>query len=241
MVIQASALLPSTSLHWFWSFLITPESKVHSLQDNKSYDLWHHHLGHCSKNVLQHANAKLKGIPSLTPPNISSPCQGCQLDKAHEWKFPASSKQAANVLDLIHTDLCEMLTLLHSHNKWIITFIDDASGFAALHCLQSKAEDLQQGGDPNQDQKLTNEEDLGDLYSVKFFNCILASTAPASDIPKQYKDVAKLSADKQYQWRTAMQEEMDSLQDRKVWDLVDLPPDQIPVKGRWVYVVKSNG
>ena len=33
-----------------------------------------------------------------------------------------------------------MLTMLHSHNKWIITFIDDASGFAALHFLQSKAD-----------------------------------------------------------------------------------------------------
>ena len=38
--------------------------------------------------------------------------------------------------------------------------------------------DLQQGGDPNWDQKPTNEEDLGDLYSTKFFNHILASTAP---------------------------------------------------------------
>ena len=59
--------------------------------------------------------------------------------------------------------------------------------------------DLQQGGDPNQDQKLTNEEDLGDLYSAKFFNCILASTISAFNIPKQYKDVAKLSADEQCQ------------------------------------------
>ena len=101
--------------------------------------------------------------------------------------------------------------------------------------------DLQQGGDPNRNQKPTNEEDLGDLYSAKFFNCILASTAPAFNIPKQYKDIAKLSADKQHQWRTAMQEEMDSLQDRKVWDLVDLPPGHTPVKGRWVYVVKSDG
>ena len=37
-----------------------------------------------------------------------------------------------------------------------------------------------------------------------------------------------------------MQEEMDSLQDRKVWDLVNLPPGCTPVKGRWVYVVKSD-
>ena len=32
-----------------------------------------------------------------------------------------------------------------------------------------------------------------------------------------------------------------SLNERKVWDLVALPPGQIPVKGRWVYAVKSNG
>ena len=62
------------------------------------------------------------------------------MGKAHEWEFPASSKRATSVLDLIHTDLCEMLTLLCSHNKWIITFIDDASGFAALHFLRSKAD-----------------------------------------------------------------------------------------------------
>ena len=33
-----------------------------------------------------------------------------------------------------------MLTLLCSHNKWIITFIDDTLGFATLHFLQSKAD-----------------------------------------------------------------------------------------------------
>ena len=90
--------------------------------------------------MLWHANAKLKGIPSLTPPNTSSPWRGCQLSKAHEREFPASSKQATFVLDLIHTDLCAMPTFSHSHNKWIIIFIDDASGFAALHFLPSKAD-----------------------------------------------------------------------------------------------------
>ena len=54
--------------------------------------------------------------------------------------------------------------------------------------------DLQQGGDTNWNQKPTNEEDLGDLYSAKFLYRILASTAPAFNIPKQYKDVAKSHA-----------------------------------------------
>ena len=37
-----------------------------------------------------------------------------------------------------------------------------------------------------------------------------------------------------------MQEEMDSLQDRKVWDLADLPPDCIPVKERWFMLWKNR-
>ena len=56
LVIQASALLPSTPLHWFWSKLITPEGAVYSLQKSNSYHLWHLHLGHTSKNALCHAH-----------------------------------------------------------------------------------------------------------------------------------------------------------------------------------------
>ena len=36
-----------------------------------------------------------------------------------------------------------MPTFSHSHNKWIIIFIDDVSGFAALHFLPSKADAVQ--------------------------------------------------------------------------------------------------
>jgi len=39
----------------------------------------------------------------------------------------------------------------------------------------------------------------------------------------------------------AMQEEIKSLSDRNVWMLVDLPKDHKPIKGRWVFAVKSDG
>ena len=38
-----------------------------------------------------------------------------------------------------------------------------------------------------------------------------------------------------------MKEEINSLHERKVWDLVDLPKGRQTVKGRWVYAMKSNG
>ena len=39
----------------------------------------------------------------------------------------------------------------------------------------------------------------------------------------------------------AIKEKMKSLHNRRVWDLVDLSKGCQPIKGRWVYAVKSDG
>ena len=59
-------------------------------------------------------------------------------------------------------------------------------------------------------------------------------------VPKQYCDILKMDKKEQEQWNSATKEEMKSLHEKKVWDLVDLPKDCQPIKGRWVYAVKSN-
>ena len=38
-----------------------------------------------------------------------------------------------------------------------------------------------------------------------------------------------------------MKEEIKSLHEKKVWDLIDLPKGHQTVKGRWVYAIKSDG
>ena len=47
-------------------------------------------------------------------------------------------------------------------------------------------------------------------------------------VPKQYQDFLRLSQDDQKDWQIAMQEEIKSLQNRKVWELVDLPEGHTP-------------
>ena len=88
---------------------------------------------------------------------------------------------------------------------------------------------------------MNEEDDLGTMYSANFWRKIIASAAPAIKIPQQYQDIFKLPHTEQKLWRTAMEDEIKSLDERKVWDLVALPPGRIPVKGRWVYAVKSDG
>jgi len=88
----------------------------------------------------------------------------------------------------------------------------------------------------------TNEEDgdLGQMYSSKWMRQLFNMAVGSGSIPKQFQDVLKLSKQEQNSWMIAMQEEMKSLSDRNVWMLVDLPKGRKPVKGRWVFAVKSD-
>ena len=59
-----------------------------------------------------------------------------------------------------------------------------------------------------------------------------------------YKDIEKfcLSSPKDYKlWRAAMEDEFKSLENRKIWDLVELPKGHDPVKCHCVYDIKSDG
>ena len=60
-------------------------------------------------------------------------------------------------------------------------------------------------------------------------------------VPKQYHNILKMDKKEQEQWNGAIKEEIKSLHERKVWDLVDLLKGCQPIKGRWVYAVKSDG
>ena len=60
-------------------------------------------------------------------------------------------------------------------------------------------------------------------------------------LPKHFKDVLKMRKEDQEPWMIAMKEEIKSLHERKVWNLIDLPKGFKTIKGRWVYAMKSDG
>ena len=86
------------------------------------------------------------------------------------------------------------------------------------------------------------EEDLGQMYSSKWIrhHLSMAVESTNSPLPKQYRDVFKLSKEDQGLWKDAMKGEIKSLHERKVWELVDLPKGRHTIKGRWVFAVKSD-
>jgi len=91
LVIQAKALSPNNNLHWFQSKRITPtDSSIHLLAKEDSYDLWHHHLGHLSKNAICAAPSHVTGMPTVTLLDQQTPCKSCTLGKMHDHSYPPS-------------------------------------------------------------------------------------------------------------------------------------------------------
>ncbi|KIK13985.1 hypothetical protein PISMIDRAFT_17612 [Pisolithus microcarpus 441] len=58
---------------------------------------------------------------------------------------------------------------------------------------------------------------------------------------EQYKDVLRLPKPEQTKWFDAMRDELKSIEERKVWTLVNPPSGRKLVKSRWVFAIKSDG
>ena len=60
-------------------------------------------------------------------------------------------------------------------------------------------------------------------------------------LPKTFKDVAKLQADSKKRWLESCLEELKSLKDRDVYEIVDFPKGRKAVKNCWVFNIKPDG
>jgi hypothetical protein len=140
LVIQAVVSSPSNNLHWFQSRSITPhDGLVKSLVKENSYELWHQCFGHPSKNALCQAPSNVTGLPTVILSDTSTPCKDCALGKMHVCSYPPSGKQATRPLSLVHTDLVGPIpTESQSWACYVLTFIDDHSGYSLVAFLHSK-------------------------------------------------------------------------------------------------------
>ena len=66
----------------------------------------------------------------------------------------------------------------------------------------------------------------------------LALMVNINNEPKTYKEAVASIQSKD--WHKAMQAEVDELESQGTWDVTDLPSDKHPLKGRWVYKLKTD-
>jgi hypothetical protein len=83
---------------------------------------------------------------------------------------------------------------------------------------------------------------------VEFLNYLLAKAVPhdsrsldVSNIREwSFRDIMRMPKDQQKEWKTACQQELDSLRARDVYDIVDPPKGRKIIKNRWVFDVKTD-
>ena len=87
---------------------------------------------------------------------------------------------------------------------------------------------------------INEEDDIGQMYSGTWICYHLSLAAMVVSIPNQYQNIAKRPKEEQHHWHAACKEEMKSLKEWKVWDLVDLPEGRKPVGNCGVFTRKSD-
>jgi len=77
---------------------------------------------------------------------------------------------------------------------------------------------------------------------AEYIHFLLALRATETHVlPKTFKDIAKLPADSKKRWLKSCLEELKSLKDRDVYEIVDLPKRRKAVKNHWVFNIKPDG
>ncbi|KAJ9556386.1 hypothetical protein OSB04_011000 [Centaurea solstitialis] len=102
--------------------------------------LWHARLGHV--NFRRMLEMSKYGLIPLFDIGVEK-CKTCMLTKITKQPFHCVI-QKSNLLDLIHSDLCDFhATPSLGNKKYAVTFIDDSSRFCYVYLLHSKDEALE--------------------------------------------------------------------------------------------------
>ena len=101
-------------------------------------NIWHRRLGHVNFSYMkQLQNQAATGIHFHGAPQS---CQECVQGKLVKQPFIPSEKRAAEKLELVHSDLCQVDHPSLGKAKYFLTFIDDHSRKVFLYFLQQKSQ-----------------------------------------------------------------------------------------------------
>nr|GFA36337.1 zinc finger, CCHC-type [Tanacetum cinerariifolium] len=161
------------------------ESK-YMAEDASATNFLHARLGHVHYKRMRDMS-KMSLIPAFDMTHES--CKTCMLTKITRQPFKGVNRES-KVLDLIHSDLCDFhANPSLGHNKYVITFIDDASRYCYAYLLHAKHEALDKFKIYKQEVKLQRQDLIkvlctdrgGEYYDPVYFQSagiIHQTTAP---------------------------------------------------------------
>jgi hypothetical protein len=131
-IISYKPIFPGQTVYWLdASISDIEEQRVYPCVYSVDYNLMYKHLGHPSRDVLQHAKDNTKGFPnSVTIPSKLPVYPGCVKGKMPAAAHPPLMFCATAAFQCIHSDLKSFLVESYHCYKYFVTFFNDYTSYA---------------------------------------------------------------------------------------------------------------
>jgi hypothetical protein len=93
-----------------------------STSSNDLCELWHRRMAHLHHGALRVLREIVAGVPVFSIENREL-CKGCALGKYTKIDFPNSDSRAKGILDLIHSDVCGLMSSTSLSGFFILCYI----------------------------------------------------------------------------------------------------------------------
>lgn len=118
------------------------QAHISTSRADQSHDIdtWHCRLGHISKSRIMemHRNSTVNGMV-ITGESVPGRCEACILGKHVATASPGTGRRATQPFKRIHSDILFMGDASLGGAKYVLTFIDECSGFVWVHPLADKS------------------------------------------------------------------------------------------------------
>ena len=115
------------------------EAKRCKVNNDSAIYLWHCRLGHIGVKRMKKLHAD--GILESLDYESLDACEPCLLGKMTKTPFSGTMERATNLLEIIHTDVCDRISVAaRSGYRYFLTFTDDLSRYGYVYLMKHKSE-----------------------------------------------------------------------------------------------------
>ena len=105
--------------------------------DSATY-LWHCRLGHIGVKRMKKLH-KYELLESLDYESFDA-CESCLMDKMTKTPFSRTMERATDLLEIIHTDVCDPMSVdARGEYCYFLTFTDDLSRYGYIYLVKHKS------------------------------------------------------------------------------------------------------
>ena len=137
-----SAKVIGTRHERLYKFLFQPvKALIHSTSSNSDlYEIWHKRMAHLHHGDLRVLKEMVTGVLDFSSEHHEL-CKGCILGKYTKTAFSSNDSRAAGILDLIHSDVCGLMSSTSlTGSLYYVVFIDDLSRKSCIFFMKTKGQ-----------------------------------------------------------------------------------------------------